>query len=552
MPSCRSVSRTSGGIPGGREGRDGGFAGLRVASGESHTRRPANSQTPPMSDWLAQRAHSTPHKLAMLAHKDSWSFARLDAAVSELAGRLAAAGVEPGQRVAVLMPNRVEYVVAIHALARLGAVLVPLNTRLTADELRWQVEKAGCALILCAGSTEAQAAPLHKAERLILSVDDPSGPPVQPLATYQPLPGCPPGRAQFELGRIQAIVFTSGTTGRPKGAMLTFANHFWSATASSFRLGLDPADRWLLCLPLYHVGGLAIVLRSCLYGTAVVLQERFDPEAVSQAIDQQAVTLISLVPTMLHRLLEQRGERPFPSTLRCILLGGAAAPPTLLARCQALDLPMATTYGLTEAASQVATAPPDVVRRKPGSVGRPLMFSTVSIVGDDGQPLPAGKIGEIVVRGPMVMAGYWAEPEATARVLRAGPSSGSGERWLHTGDLGYLDEEGDLWVVQRRVDLIVSGGENVYPREVEQVLLEHPDVLEVCVVGVPDAEWGQQVAAAVVPRPGSRLTLEALRAFCRPRLAGYKLPRRLVLVERLPRTASGKVHRPGARELFDT
>src|SRR5690606_31876585 len=211
---------------------------------------------------------------------------------------------------------------------------------------------------------------------------------------------------------VQAIVFTSGTTGQPKGAMLTYGNHFWSAMASAYRIGVLPGDRWLSILPLYHVGGLAVLFRSCLYGTAAVLQEGFEVEAVNRSLDEEAITLASLVPTMLYRLLPARSS--WPDTLRLVLLGGAAASPELVAQAAAAGVPVATTYGLTEASSQVATMLPEEVRRKPGSAGRPLLFNQVRIVDDSGAPLPAGEVGEIAVRGPAVMAGYYGEPEATA------------------------------------------------------------------------------------------------------------------------------------------
>jgi O-succinylbenzoic acid--CoA ligase len=326
--------------------------------------------------------------------------------------------------------------------------------------------------------------------------------------------------------------------------MLTYNNHLWSAIASAVRLGTDPADRWLTCLPLNHVGGLSIVFRCCLYGTAVVLQQGFDPAAVSRALETQDITLVSLVPTMLHRLLESHPSSLANSRLRCLLIGGAALSPALLERCRALGLPLALTYGLTEAASQVATASSAEVYRKPGSVGRPLMFSSVRIVDPHGQELPPGEIGEIVVRGPTVMHGYYRQPEATRQTLRSGE--------LYTGDLGYLDDAGDLWVTQRRADLIVSGGENVYPAEVEQVLREHPAVGDACVVGLNDVEWGQRVAAVVVVRRSQAQVSEAeLIAFCRTRLAGYKQPRLIRFIDALPQTASGKVQRDVVRQQLE-
>lgn len=482
-----------------------------------------------MENWLVARARATPGRLALRHDSVSWDYAALGRLVEQLAGGLAAAGVGSGVRVAALLPNGVLYAALVHALMRLGAVLVPLNTRLAAAELAWQVEKAGVALLLYSVETELRAVEV-------------AGQSSVPRRAVEKLPACqsgPPAQP-VDLDDVQAIVFTSGTTGRPKGAMLTYGNHFWNATASAYHVGVLPDDRWLSILPLYHVGGLAVLFRSCLYGTAAVLQEGFDLDMVNRSLDEEAITLISLVPTMLYRLLPARTR--WPERLRLVLLGGAAAAPELVAQAAVAGVPLATTYGLTEASSQVATMLPEGVRRKPGSVGRPLLFNQVRVVDDAGAALPAGEVGEVIVRGPTVMAGYYGEPEATARTLRDG--------WLHTGDVGYLDEEGDLWVVQRRSDIILSGGENVYPAEVETVLRAHPAIAEVAVVGLPDAEWGEQVAALVVRAAGQELTAGELRDFARQRLAGYKLPRRIAFVEALPQTASGKIARAAVREML--
>lgn len=492
-------------------------------------------------DWLAHRTRISPRRIALIQEEQHWTYGELNRLVAGMTGQLAAAGVEAGYHIALLLPNRVEYVCLIHALARLGAVLVPLNIRLTDAELRWQVDQAGCSYVICSRETDLQAAALARAGRRILSVDSPQASPVEALADFSASDLDQWQERLLNLAAVQGIIYTSGTTGRPKGAMLTYGNHLWSATASAFRLGTDPADRWLVCMPLYHVGGMAIVWRSCLYGTAVVLQTGFNPSAVSRALDTQEITLISLVPTMLHRLLEAHQESLTVASLRCILLGGAAAPMSLLETCQALNLPVTTTYGLTEAASQVATLLPPEVFRKPGSVGKPLMFSEVRIIGENGQQLPPEQIGEIVVRGPTVMQqGYHDQPAATQKILRNGQ--------LHTGDMGYLDKEGDLWVVQRRADLIVTGGENVYPLEVEQVLGQHPAVEEVCVIGIEDEEWGQRVAAVVVVQAGASVAEQELVSYCREHLAGYKQPRLVHFVDALPRTASGKIRRDVIRQ----
>lgn len=492
---------------------------------------------PVTTDWLRARAAASPEATALLIGGRNWRFGALDRLVSHLCSRLRAEGVGVGTHVGVLMPNSLAAVAHVFALARLGAVLVPLNTRLTAAELAWQMERADCALLVCAPSLEARARAAVGACPLLVA-------PEEAEAFEQWLgnqPALPPSlEAGLSPDARQAIVFTSGTTGYAKGAIITFTNHLWSAVGSAFRLGVLPDDRWLVCLPLYHVGGLAILFRSCLYGTAVVLHNGFDVEAVRRSLATEAITLISLVPTMLQRLLHEKLTGSGAPRLRLALLGGAALTPDLAEAARRAGIPVATSYGLTEAASQVATRLPSEGPAKPGSAGRPLLFTRVAVVGEDERELPPGEIGEIVVAGPTVMAGYYGDPEATAAALRGGR--------LHTGDLGYVDGDGDLWVLDRRGDLIVSGGENVYPAEVERVLREHPAVAQACVVGLPDAAWGQRVAAAVTLRQPGQVTEEALLAFTRERLAGYKQPRLLLFADELPQTSSGKIQRRAVAE----
>jgi O-succinylbenzoic acid--CoA ligase len=311
------------------------------------------------------------------------------------------------------------------------------------------------------------------------------------------------------------------------------------------------------------VGGQAILFRSALYGTVVVLQQGFDPERINVSLDNDQITLVSLVPTMLHRLLETRTH--WPDALRLILLGGAAADPSLIHRANSLSAfqpvslsalqpvsqsapqhsaLIAPTYGLSEAASQVATILPSEAQTKPGTVGKPLLFTTIRIVDEQGQTLPTGTIGEVVIKGPTVMSGYWQNPQATAQTIRDGE--------LFTGDLGYLDGDGDLWLVQRRSDLIVTGGENVYPAEVENILRQHPGVAAACVVGIPHPQWGQQVTALIVPQPGQALTPEQLIVFARHHLAGYKIPRHIQFTDKLPQTASGKIERHTVQKQLQT
>ena len=485
-----------------------------------------------MLDWLAAQTAARPDGVALVIGEAEYTYADLNARVDAACARLTALGVTPGMMVALLLPSRLETVVLIHALARLGAVLLALNTRLTAAEIDYQLEMAGCDLLICARNTEAAAAELKRQPLRIVTLDQPqtsraeAWDAIPPRANWQPAP--------CDLERVQGVLFTSGTTGTPKGAQMTFANHFWSAMASAYRIGTLPDDRWLCPMPLYHVGGLAIILRCCLYGTTVVLQNGFQLDAIDRALDTQPISLMSVVPTMLYRLLKARES--FPPSLRLILLGGAAASTDLLERCHERGLPVATTYGMTETATQVATMLPDDARRKPGSVGKPLLYTTVRIVDERGYSLPPGAPGEIVVSGKTVMRGY----------LHQQPTNGE----IKTGDIGFLDEDGDLWLMDRRSDLIVSGGENIYPSEVESVLRSHPAVADACVVGVPDAEWGQRVAALVALRAGMDVSESTLIAYSRERLAGYKQPRLIRFIDRLPQTASGKIHRRAVLDTF--
>jgi len=489
----------------------------------------ATALTGSVPDWLRSRAASTPDRLALLAGpspEGRLSYADLDRAVDAMAAGLEAAGVRRGELVALLARAGVDYVVAVHALARLGAVLLPLNVRLAPAELAFQLQDAAAKHLILDESHAGLSGELPSAH--LLSLED---------LTASSSSAATPGRhaSGFDLAAVQTVVYTSGTTGRPKGAQLTYGNHLWSALASALNLCLREDDRWLACLPLFHVGGLAILLRSVICGTTVVLHDGFDADRVSRAIDEDGVTHVSVVANMLQRLMEARGDRPFPQSLRCVLLGGGPAPRPLLEACAARALPVVQTYGLTETASQVATLAPADALRKLGSAGKPLFGAELRIEREDGTACPPNEAGEILVRGPTVTPGYLNRPEETASALRDG--------WLHTGDLGYLDDEGYLYVLDRRDDLIISGGENVYPAEVEAALTSHAAVLEAGVYALADERWGQVPAAVVVLRPGAVATAEELIAFCRARLASFKAPRRVDFAAALPRNVAGKLLR---------
>ncbi|MCC7364179.1 MAG: o-succinylbenzoate--CoA ligase [Dehalococcoidia bacterium] len=509
----------------------------------------------PVFDWLAQRADVLPsHPAVATPDGRTVSYRELDARATALAEELLAAGVAPGDRVALLALNSLEFVVAVHAVPRAGGVLVPLNARLTAEEAAWQLRDCAAQLLLCHPPTAERAGELAQlaalpppllldeaelASRAHGRHEEPSAdqagsplPPGEGLGVRAPARGTGHGALTFEHAPDDtlAVIYTSGTTGTPKGAQLTFGNFFASAAASAFNMGVDPGDRWVACLPLFHVGGLSVVTRSVIYGTTIVLHQAFDEAAVNVELRERGATLLSVVPTMLQRMLDT-DDLPYPAGVRGVLVGGGPCTKELLERALGRGLPVLQTYGLTEATSQVTTLAPADALAHVGSAGKALLGTRVRI------DAPPGEAGEILVAGPTVTSGYLGRPEATAAAIRDG--------WLHTGDIGRLDEHGFLWVLDRRDDLIVSGGENVYPAEVEGVIKQHPAVADVAVVGLPDERWGQLVAAVVVAR--APLSATELAQWCRPRMAGYKLPRRITFAESLPSTASGKVQRGRVR-----
>jgi len=493
-------------------------------------------------DWVATCASEFPDRIALAADGKTWTYAELDADAARMARRLAVLGARSGDRIATLLNNGAAAAIIPHAALRLGATIVPLNVRLSESELAWQLDDCAPRLLVGDGRT-VERIPTANASLLSVSVDA-DGAEVPGISSLDDIEAADiPLRLSHDADAVLAIIYTSGTTGRPKGAMLTVANFWWSAVGSALNLGTEENDRWLACLPLFHVGGLSIVIRSAIYGITAVIHDGFDPDAVNAAIDNEEISIVSVVAVMLQRMLGARDAKPFPPRLRVALLGGGPAPRALLERANASGIPVAQTYGLTEACSQVATLPPEDAERKLGSAGRVLRPNELRISSSDNSEAGSNEVGEILVKGPIVMAGYFGQPGATSRAIVEG--------WLHTGDIGRLDDDGYLFVLDRRDDLIITGGENVYPAEVEAVLSSHPAVIESAVIGVDDPQWGQRVIAIarLDASQASVTDLAALQAFCRKDLAGYKVPKEIRFVnEPLPRTASGKLRRAVLRD----
>jgi o-succinylbenzoate---CoA ligase len=434
-----------------------------------------------MEAWLERAAAKHPARIAVETPTGKWTYAELLAAARAGAASLRKGGATPGERVAIALPPGLAFAQALHACMLLGAAAVPVDLRLAPAE-RERIA-AGAAVL----------------------VEEPLATDGPPLAAG----------ARQDLDAVALVVHTSGTTSAPRPVELSHGNLLWSALGSGVALGVDPDDRWLCALPLSHVGGLSILIRSAIYATTAVIHERFETDRVLDALRSGAITLVSLVATTLARLLDAGLERP--PALRCALTGGGPVPPALRRRALEAGVPVSLTYGLTETGSQATTLPAAALHDPAHTAGPPLFCTRLRLASD----------GEIMLAGPTV---------ARSARLEDG--------FLATGDLGRLDERGWLQVIGRKADTIVTGGENVAPAEVEAVLEAHPGVVEAAVVGRPHEEWGEMVSAWVVTAPGVHLDWDELVAHCRDSLAPYKVPKDFrASHDPLPRTASGKLLR---------
>ncbi len=476
--------------------------------------------------WIRDRARSTPDRVAIDCRGAETTYAELDARSERLAAGLLAAGLVRGDRVATLTATSTEHVVAFFACAKAGLTLTPLNWRLAEPELAYQIADAEPAVLLCSDEYAASAASLHERsaglEELVLE-------------QHNPVPG-----PRDDDGLL--LVYTSGTTGKPKGALLTHANCFWTNLSFDLATGISGDDVVLAALPQFHCGGWNVQpLLAWWKGAKVVLEPSFDPSRALALIAEQRVTTMMGVPANYLFMAEaQEFAQADLSSLRCAVVGGAPMPEALLETWHEKGVEIVQGYGLTEAAPNVLCLPPEEATRRRGSAGKPYPYVDVALRDPDtGRRVDGAGEGELVVKGPNVFAGYWRKPEATDAAFADG--------WLLTGDVASRDDEGYYTIVGRTKDMIITGGENVYPAEIENVLHDHGAVREAAVVGVPDERWGEACVAFVVP--DGEATEEELLEHCRGRLARYKVPKSVRFVDSLPRNALDKVVKSDLVEL---
>lgn len=500
--------------------------------------------TPNLSQLLAQRAALSPEREAIVDPEGRWSYAEFNARCDRLAAHLRAQGVARGDRVAVLARNGEFAATAVFAIARAGAAVVVLNSRLQVAELAYILGDSEPAAVLyeqafapLAEALRAQCGARHwlchgdagSADARYLDV-------VQATAPLPPLPG-----VGIDAEDTAVLMYTSGTTGHPKGAMLSHRALLWTAHGNSCTLPWNEDYRFLLVAPLFHIGGLSPLVTNVVKGCTTVLAPEFEPVAIWQTIAAERITNTMTVPVMLQALLAVAQKMPVDaSSLKYASCGASAVPRALIEALGQLGITVYQVYGTTEFGGAVSYWMPSMGMDKAASQGKAVMFGEIAIV-DPGtqQRLPQGSAGEIWCRGPMAFSGYWRNPEATAAALQDG--------WYRTGDLGRLDADGCLYVVDRLKDMIISGGENIYPAELEAVIARHPAVAEVAVVGRADAKWGEVPVAHIVPRPGAELDEASVIAWCREHLAGFKCVKAAYFVDALPRSAVGKVLKPRLR-----
>jgi fatty-acyl-CoA synthase len=499
-----------------------------------------------VSDWLSRRSLLHPEKEAIVYGELRLSYRDLNDRVNRMIHALGKMGLRKGDRFAIFSLNSNAFLETVFACARLGVILVPINFRLAPPEIEYILQDSGARVLMTDANlfgmieeslekmdldhliVEGNSAPARATafEALI------EGQPIEAPSIGEPIGGEDPF----------SLMYTSGTTGTPKGAILTHNNLFWNAVNCMHGFELDAHTRFLISVPLFHAGGLNGGALPTLYaGGTIVLESFFHPETTLDQVQKEKITFLGGVPLMFQLMLEVPAfDSVDLGSVKTIMAGAMPVPVSLIEAYQEKSVTFQQSYGLTEATSSVLHLRHEDALRKVGSAGKPFLHVDVRIADMEGEEVRPGESGEILVRGGNVMKGYWNRPEETVATIENG--------WLRTGDMAVTDEEGFVFIQDRKRDLIISGGENIYPAEVESVLCEHPKVAEVSVIAATDPKWGESVRAVIVPKAGEEPTLEEIRDFCESRLARYKRPRSVVLVDELPKNALGKVLRKVLRE----
>ena len=498
-----------------------------------------------LGQTILKRAILTPESPAITFEGQTWTFQQFATRILKIAAILREGGVCCGDRVGFMGLNHPVFLEVLYACGCLGAIFVPLNFRLTGTEARFIANDAGIQVLFTDDALlpliESERENLHCRRYLVVESSAAGWESLEPLmTTTEPLASAVAASADD----VAFIMYTSGTTGLPKGAMLSHGNIFWNSVNVAFSEN-NMQDATLTCAPLFHIGGLNVTtLPSLARGVQVILHRNFDPGQVLADIEKYRVSTMFGAPTMYLMMSQHEafGKTDLSSVIS-VTVGGAPVPEPLIEAYGARGVTFCQGYGLTETAPYASILSSDLAMTKIGSAGKTPLFTELRVVNSENQPVPAGERGEVCIKGPNVMKGYWNRPDATAEAIDA-------MGWFHSGDIGYLDDEGFLYLCDRLKDMVISGGENIYPAEVESVLYGHDDIVEVAVIGLPDSRWGEAVTAVAVLRPDATLNLDALRDYAGEKLARYKLPTHLHCIDALPRNPAGKVQKFLLKEKF--
>ncbi len=493
-----------------------------------------------VGDWIRKRAISSSEKTAIIFEGKYFTYRKVNERTNQLANALADRGIGKGDRVAVIFHNCHQFLEAYFAAAKLGAIFVPLNFRLARPELEYMLNDCRPSMIIFNSEfsevTDSIRSLIPVTGGNFIQVD--GNTPKWALDYEELLARYPTDEPDVgedvKLEDPQMIMYTSGTTGEPKGALLSHRKTFYNTFNADIYFDISASDRMLVALPLFHSGGLNIMAVPILYkGGTAVIQKYFHHEEVLRLIERHKITLMMAVPTMLNFILKKTDMGKYDlSSLRTCMTAGEACPISLIKEYQKRKIPIRQVFGQTETSIMLWLPEKDSIR-KAGSVGLPVFHSEVKVVNKKRKEVAPGEIGEIIVKGPIQMVGYWSRPEETKETIRDG--------WLYTGDLARVDDEGYVYIVDRRTDMFITGGENVYPAEIEKVYATHPDIMETAVIGVPDDKWGEVGKAIISLKKEKVMTEEEAIAFCSGKLAKYKIPKSVVFVGELPKTGSGKI-----------
>ncbi|HEY4558060.1 MAG TPA: long-chain fatty acid--CoA ligase [Enteractinococcus sp.] len=513
-----------------------------------------------IGDWIHRRQVKSAGRRAVTAGNFELTYEQFDERINRLAHALVDRGVQQGERVAYLGENSVEFLETLFALGSIGAVFVPLNTRLAGPEVTFHLEDSGSKLLIASHTLEPLAVAGvqgTEVERVIFVDDGPRKPaegalslPVEQYAEVVDSGSDRRPQVNVELEDLAIILYTSGTTGKPKGAMLSHSNLTWNALNVISDLAITNDEVALMISPMFHVAALGMgVLPTLLKGGHLILEPRFDPGRALELIEYHRATFISGVPTTYQMLAEHPSwETTDISSLQNLTCGGSAMPLHILETYEDRGLSFTMGYGMTETSPGATTLPARYSREKMGSAGLPQMHTHVRVADFEGNELPPHEIGEVQIQGPNVISGYWNRPDANESSFITDESG----TWFRSGDMGYKDADGFLFISDRLKDMIISGGENIYPAQIELEMAQMEAIAAVAVFGVPDQKWGEVPRAAVVVREGHELTEEEVLSFLHGKLARYKVPKSVVFVDDLPRTASGKVRKPDLRKMYGT